>query len=96
MFRKSDKARLVLSASSKDERISKMKLHIKIKPNARVEKIEDQGDGNLCVWVRAAAREGRANEALIEILSDYLDVPKSLIRITAGYSSRFKTVSIDG
>jgi uncharacterized protein YggU (UPF0235/DUF167 family) len=41
-----------------------MKLHIKIKPNARVEKIEDRGDGNLYVWVRAAAREGRANEAL--------------------------------
>jgi hypothetical protein len=50
----------------------------------------------LYVWVRAAAREGRANEALIEILSDYLDVPKSLIRITAGHSSRFKTVSVDG
>ncbi len=73
-----------------------MRLHIRIKPNARVEKVEDRGDGNLCVWVRAAAREGKANEALIEVLSGYLDVPKSLIRITAGHSSRLKTVSVDG
>jgi len=72
-----------------------MKLHIKIKPNARVKKVEDQGNGNLTVWVRAAAREGKANEALIEALSGYLDIPKSLIRITAGHSSRIKTVVVD-
>jgi len=72
-----------------------MRLHIKIKPNARLEKVEDQGNGNLTVWVRAAAREGKANEALIEVLSGYLDIPKSLIRITAGHSSRIKTVVVD-
>jgi hypothetical protein len=72
-----------------------MKLRIKIKPNARVEKVQDQGGGNLLVWVRPAAREGKANEALIEALSEYLDIPKSLIRITAGHSSRIKTVSVD-
>lgn len=74
---------------------SPMKLHIKIKPNARVEKIEEMEDGTLCVWVRSPAREGKANEALIKLLSGRLDVPKSLIRITAGHSSRLKTVVVD-
>ena len=46
--------------------------------------------------VRAAPEGGRANAALIELLADALDVPKSLIRIASGASVRLKRIEIEG
>jgi uncharacterized protein YggU (UPF0235/DUF167 family) len=40
--------------------------------------------------------EGMANKALIALLAEKLGVPKRRIEITAGKTSRMKTVRIDG
>jgi uncharacterized protein len=71
-----------------------MKVIVSIRPNARIEKVEQVSDAEYRVWVKAPAREGKANEALIEILSKYFDRPKQAIILCKGTSSRKKVVEI--
>ena len=52
-------------------------------------------DGTLKVWLRAEAKEGKANKALIELLADYYEVSKSLVRIVSGLKVKNKIVEID-
>ncbi|KAJ2904116.1 hypothetical protein MKZ38_008834 [Zalerion maritima] len=47
----------------------------------------------LCVSARA--REGEANKAVVKVLSDILQVPKSELQITQGLKSRDKTVALN-
>jgi uncharacterized protein (TIGR00251 family) len=51
-------------------------------------------DGTLRVRLTAPPVEGRANEALIRLLAEALDVPRSRVRIAGGAGSRSKVVSI--
>jgi uncharacterized protein (TIGR00251 family) len=71
-------------------------IDIRIKPNARRQSVEIGDDGIVHVRVNAPPVEGRANTALIEILSETLDVPKSCVSIKRGLGSRNKVVEIVG
>ncbi|MBU6298022.1 MAG: DUF167 domain-containing protein [Alphaproteobacteria bacterium] len=46
--------------------------------------------------VRTAPEDGKANAALISLLAETLDVPKSAVRIAAGASARLKRIDIAG
>ncbi len=73
-----------------------MKINITIKPNStKGPLIEPQSDGLLIVYIREVAADGRANEALIKLLSKYYGVPKSRVKIIRGHTSRHKIVEID-
>jgi uncharacterized protein len=48
------------------------------------------------VRVRAIAEGGEANRAVMELLARALGVRKASVRITAGLTSRFKQVTVDG
>lgn len=71
-----------------------MKLEIQVKPNSRRESVEKQPDGSYKVSLNAPPAEGRANERLIELLSAFFKVPKSLIFILKGHKGRRKYVEI--
>jgi uncharacterized protein len=68
---------------------------VKVKPNSKQQKIEEQPDGSLTVHLKSPPVDGKANEELIKLLSEKFDVPKSYIRIKAGLFSRKKLVEID-
>ncbi|MBR9679474.1 MAG: DUF167 domain-containing protein [Candidatus Altiarchaeota archaeon] len=69
-----------------------MKLRIKVKPGALQNKIEE---GNVwTVWVKEKAKDGKANQAVIKLLSKHLSVPSSAVSIIAGTSSRNKLIKI--
>jgi uncharacterized protein YggU (UPF0235/DUF167 family) len=69
---------------------------VRLKPNAKREKVEADESGGLRVWVNAPPIEGRANAALIELLSETLDIPKSYLSIKRGLGSKNKVVEIIG
>jgi uncharacterized protein YggU (UPF0235/DUF167 family) len=69
---------------------------IRLKPNAKREKVEADGSGGLAVWVNAPPIEGRANTALLSLLSETLDIPKSCLSIKRGLGSKNKVVEIAG
>lgn len=72
-----------------------MQIRVQVKPNSSCgDKVEPQSDGSYLVYLRAKPIDGAANTALIKILSDYFDTPKSRITIKNGDRSRYKTVEI--
>ena len=75
-----------------------MKSNIKIKLLPRSSKnqiIGKEGD-TLKVKVTSPPVDGKANEALIELLAKRLGVSKSNIKIISGRRSKLKTVTISG
>jgi len=72
-----------------------MKFFIKVHPGSKIEKVVEKEDGSLDVKVKAPAKDGKANKALISALSKYLKIPKSLISIKAGHSTKNKIIEIE-
>jgi uncharacterized protein (TIGR00251 family) len=72
-----------------------MQKKVKVKPNSKQQKIEEQPDGSLTVHLKSPPVDGKANEELIKLLSEKFDVPKCHITIKSGLSSRQKLVEID-
>ncbi|MEK7096348.1 MAG: DUF167 domain-containing protein [Patescibacteria group bacterium] len=72
------------------------KYYIKVIPHAKVEQIQVGLDSSLKVWLREKPLEGKANNALISIIANYLKVSKRSVRIVKGEKNRSKIVEIDG
>lgn len=71
-------------------------IKIKLAPrSSRNEILGREGDGYK-VKVTPPPVEGMANKALVALLAEKLGVPKRHIEITAGKTSRMKTVRIHG
>jgi uncharacterized protein (TIGR00251 family) len=71
-------------------------LDVRVIPRASRPGLAGIRNGTLLVRVSAPPVEGAANEALIEVLSDALRVPKRAITIVSGERSRLKRVRVDG
>lgn len=70
-------------------------LAIRVVPRAsRNEVSELMEDGTVKIRLTAPPVEGKANQALIEFLSDLLGVPRSQVEIVAGHTGRNKLVSV--
>lgn len=54
------------------------------------------GKVSLQLKVTAQPEKGKANEAVIDVLSDLLRLPRKAFTLTAGETSRLKTVHIAG
>ena len=76
-----------------------MKLTIHLTPKSSVDKVEgwatdEKGQKVLRVKVRAVPEDGKANAALIKLLSKTFHVPQSQITLVRGATSRIKQVEI--
>ncbi|MBW4521077.1 MAG: DUF167 domain-containing protein [Scytolyngbya sp. HA4215-MV1] len=67
---------------------------VKVKPNAKSHQLEEQPDGSFIAYVKVPPIDGKANQALIELMAARFGVPKSHIRIKLGQTSRNKVVEI--
>jgi uncharacterized protein YggU (UPF0235/DUF167 family) len=66
---------------------------LRVTPGARVEGIEI-GDGVLLVKVRAKAKDGEANEAVLALLARALGMATSRLRMLRGATGRDKLVQL--
>jgi uncharacterized protein len=71
-----------------------MKITVQVKPNSRKETVTVRDDGVYVVQVAVPPVEGKANERLVEILSDHFKRPKRAIQILRGTHGRHKIVEI--
>ncbi len=71
-----------------------MKFTVIVKANARKNSVQVQDDGGLLVQVNVPPIEGRANKKVIELLSKFLNKPKSSFTIRSGQKSRYKIVEV--
>ncbi|KAM3070052.1 hypothetical protein ACMFMG_003916 [Clarireedia jacksonii] len=85
-------------AGSGKPTLSKLLLQCHVKPGANKQRegILAVTESQVEVCVSTPAREGEANKAVRELLSDILDCPKSDIEVIKGMKSRDKTVAITG
>lgn len=72
-----------------------MLLSVKVKPNSKQPRIEEDASGALTVHLKSPPVEGKANEELIARLAERFGVPKSRVRIKSGAASRTKRVVIE-
>jgi hypothetical protein len=69
---------------------------VKVQPRARRNEITgDVGDA-LKLSLTAPPVEGRANDAVVEFLADFFDIPRSSVTITSGKTNRLKAICICG
>jgi uncharacterized protein YggU (UPF0235/DUF167 family) len=69
------------------------RLALRVTPAARVETIEI-GEDVLLVKVRAKAKDGEANEAVLALLSQALGIATSRLRMLRGATGRDKLVQV--
>ena len=68
---------------------------VRVKPGSKKGPlVEADEGGGLTVYVRERAVDGKANEAVIDLLAQHFGVPKSRVVIARGQSSRTKLVKI--
>lgn len=72
-----------------------MKIFIRVKANKKKDKVEKIEGIDYEVWVKAPAKEGKANAAVIKILAQHFGVAKSKVKIISGLKSKQKTIEIN-
>ena len=71
-----------------------MRYTIKVKPGTSQEKIVQESEDVLVVYLHARPHDGEANKSLIAVLAKHFGVPKSSVKIVLGQKSRTKIVEI--
>jgi uncharacterized protein (TIGR00251 family) len=71
-------------------------LAVRAQPGARKNAILGEHSGALKVAVTAPPEDGRANEALVEVLKDWLGVKRSQVELLSGRTNRNKVFLIRG
>jgi len=69
---------------------------VRVQPRARKNAVVGELGDALKLALTAPPVEGRANEACIEFLAEFLKVPHSSVTIAAGGTSRNKVIRIAG
>lgn len=71
-------------------------LSLRVQPRARRNAIVGEMGGALKVAVTAPPLDGRANAACIELLAEFLNLPRTALTIISGQSNRNKVVLVEG
>lgn len=71
-----------------------MKIEVSVKANAKKEEVVKTAENTYRVSVKAAPREGKANEAVARALANYFEVPKSAVSLCSGAKSKLKIFEI--
>jgi uncharacterized protein len=69
-------------------------LAVRAQPGAKKNAVLGEQAGALKVAVTAPPEDGRANDAIIELLKDFLGVKRSLVELISGHSNRNKVFLI--
>lgn len=74
-----------------------MRLALRVQPGAKRDALLARlPDGTWKVAVAAPARDGRANEAVVRLLSGLLGVPRRQVVVARGTSARGKWIDVEG
>ena len=71
-------------------------LAVRVHPGAKRDAIVGFHAGELKVSIAAPAVDGRANEALIAFIAEWLSIPQARVTLIAGAANRSKTLRITG
>jgi uncharacterized protein YggU (UPF0235/DUF167 family) len=70
-------------------------ISVRVKPGSRKGPlVEVDDDGALTVYVPERAVDGKANDAVIQLLAEHLNVPRSRVALVSGMTARHKRFRI--
>lgn len=69
-------------------------IRVKVKPNARMSKFEESGDGAWLAHVKSRPVDGKANDELLALVAAHFSVRKAQVSIRSGVAGRMKLVTI--
>jgi uncharacterized protein len=72
------------------------RLKLRVSPGARRPGFAGRHGDAWKVRVAEPPEDGRANEAVLRLLAETLDVPRGSVALVSGHSSRNKIVTLDG
>jgi len=72
------------------------RLRVRVSPGARRGGVAGRLGEVWKLRVTAPAEGGRANEAVIRLLADTVDVPRRRVSLVSGHSARDKLVELEG
>ena len=68
---------------------------VKVKPSSRKGPLVEVGpDGEMTIYVRERAVDGRANDAVIRLLAAHLQLPRSRVELVSGAMSRLNRFNV--
>jgi uncharacterized protein (TIGR00251 family) len=70
-------------------------LSVKVKPNARMSRLESLVDGTWLAHLRSPPVDGKANAELIALVAEWFGCAKSKVTIKSGATARIKRVRLD-
>lgn len=71
-----------------------MRIYAKVIPRASKNEIVKISEGEYKIKITAPPVDNQANEALVEIIAEHFEVPKSLVKIVGGKTARTKIIDI--
>jgi len=71
-----------------------MRIYVKVIPKSSRNKIEKISEGEYKVWITAPPVNGKANVMLLQVLSEYFNVPRSSLAIIGGKTAKTKIIEI--
>ena len=73
-----------------------MLIKVKAKPRAKQEYVKKLQEDTYEVAVKEPPEKGKANQRIIELLSEYFGVPKGRITLLGGQTAKLKLFKISG
>ncbi|HEY0229154.1 MAG TPA: DUF167 domain-containing protein [Mycobacterium sp.] len=69
---------------------------VTVKPGSRRGPLVEVGpNGDLTIYVRERAADGKANDAVTRLLAAHLDLPRSRVELLSGTRSRLKRFRVN-
>jgi uncharacterized protein len=76
--------------------VSTVRFSVRLTPRGGADVVDGVVDGVLRARVAAPAVDGAANQALLRMLADLLDVPRRDVSLVSGTTARIKVIAVDG
>ncbi len=71
-----------------------MLVTVTVRAGARKRAVEASPDGSLKIWTNVAPEKGKANKDVVDMLAEYMNVPKSRVLLVKGETSSKKIFKI--
>jgi uncharacterized protein (TIGR00251 family) len=72
------------------------RVRVRVSPGARRTELVGRHGGAWKIRVAAAPERGRANEAVLDLLSRELELPRRAVSLVSGHAAREKVVRLEG
>jgi uncharacterized protein len=73
-----------------------IRLRLRVSPGANTTALVGQHGDAWKIRVAAPPEDGKANEAVLRLLADRLELPRGSVRLVSGASARDKIVELEG